>query len=690
MKKPHCCIEAKEMLKFGKHPNLMHLTGKSEEGETLLFFVEGPHVTLDVFLRDLGAVPQEHRMAMIHQIASGMEHLASNGIVHKCLAASHVLLIVYDRADIGRTSVKVTDYWLASEIFDNFGFFSGLPDIVGHAAPEVLNSQSYSEKSDVWAFGVTMWQILSSMKVPYGSLISDYFQVKHFVCSGGRPERSEIEGGCSDYVWERMTSCWNHDPNDRPSFSDLAVALRSEGEARLPKKRQANCRNELDEAWDSAIEKADSQNKAGRIQPPLEQGWRGILAGMRRHEELAEVQDAGLYALKVAMSDENCVFHAVRAGLIEVVVKGMKKHWNHQGIQYAGCRLLDAIAIDGDIAIRIKDAGGIEAVVMALKTFIMDWGIQFSGFEALSSMVIVREVKLAAASAGVIETVVAGMEEYEPARIVQNAACLVLFGLAEIEDNRAKIGRSGAIGAIMSGMAAHEHEHDVQENALRALTCIADCKENREIAIRDGIIEVTVLAMENHERVEIQALGCRVLKLLIMVPEDPVAARRTGLAGGIEAVVAAMSKDEDSDELINEGLEVLKFLFLESRNQTDWEGNVIQMVVDSMQRFLDDESIQENGCSILRSLTLNKENRRAVVDSHGIEALLAAMTEWDDNEEIQVIGCDALCNLAQEAEYKNAVVKMGGLSVALTATRTFQRESSRSLATILTNSNIRI
>ena len=88
-------------------------------------------------------------------------------------------------------------------------------------APEALMRRKFSEASDVWAFGVTAWEILTGGNMPF-ALISNDDTVAEKVCSGERLPRPT---DCSEELWRLVVSCWKENAKDRPRFSDIATSL---------------------------------------------------------------------------------------------------------------------------------------------------------------------------------------------------------------------------------------------------------------------------------------------------------------------------------------------------------------------------------------------------------------------------------------------------------------------------------
>ena len=88
-------------------------------------------------------------------------------------------------------------------------------------APEALRRRKFSEASDVWAFGVTAWEILTGGDMPFALVGNDEI-VAERVCSGERLPRPP---DCSEELWRLVLSCWKESAKDRPRFSDIATGL---------------------------------------------------------------------------------------------------------------------------------------------------------------------------------------------------------------------------------------------------------------------------------------------------------------------------------------------------------------------------------------------------------------------------------------------------------------------------------
>lgn len=149
------------------------------------------------------------------QIARGMEYLASRKIVHRDLAAKNCFV---DRS----LNVKIGDFGLAREVkqFDLYKMEHPSQLAVKWLALESLLYYMFSEKSDVWSFGIVLWELVTLGSQPYAGL--DNYEVMPYLETSKRLPRPLR---CPDDLYSIMRSCWLPTPEERPSFSVLVHKL---------------------------------------------------------------------------------------------------------------------------------------------------------------------------------------------------------------------------------------------------------------------------------------------------------------------------------------------------------------------------------------------------------------------------------------------------------------------------------
>ncbi|XP_060800546.1 vascular endothelial growth factor receptor 1 isoform X2 [Amyelois transitella] len=163
-----------------------------------------------LFSRDL--------LAWAFQIARGMEYLASRKVLHGDLAARNIVL-----AD--DNIVKICDFGLARSIYKNDEYKKKSDSLlpVKWLAIECLNDRIFSTQSDVWSFGIVLWELFSLAKTPYPSIPSPQ-DLLPFLNSGRRLEKPQY---ADDRLYSVMLQCWEHKPTMRPNFTQLQETLGS-------------------------------------------------------------------------------------------------------------------------------------------------------------------------------------------------------------------------------------------------------------------------------------------------------------------------------------------------------------------------------------------------------------------------------------------------------------------------------
>jgi serine/threonine protein kinase len=151
------------------------------------------------------------------QTADGMAHVASNGYVHMDLAARNILVgpgLLCKVADFGLTR-KVD-----RENRDQYVQTEKMKVPMKWMSPESMDNRLWSQKSDVWSFGISMWEIFSYGEVPFAEMRNLDYQTK---ARGKKGVRLPMPPACNPNVYAVMMRCWDHLASARPTFSDLST-----------------------------------------------------------------------------------------------------------------------------------------------------------------------------------------------------------------------------------------------------------------------------------------------------------------------------------------------------------------------------------------------------------------------------------------------------------------------------------
>ncbi|XP_042147609.1 hepatocyte growth factor receptor-like isoform X1 [Ixodes scapularis] len=210
-------LEEALIMKDFHHMNVLPLIGLSidEGGQLMVIIPYMKYGDLLSYIREERNSPTVKDLITygIH-VAEGMKYLSDTKFVHRDLAARNCML----SEDF---IVRVADFGLSRDVYEK-DYYSGdnkktkLP--VKWMAPESLEKGIYNHKTDVWAYGVLLWELMTRGVTPYPEV--DNWDIINFLQQGRRMQQPTF---CPTMLYEIMLQCWDHDPKKRPSFARLVT-----------------------------------------------------------------------------------------------------------------------------------------------------------------------------------------------------------------------------------------------------------------------------------------------------------------------------------------------------------------------------------------------------------------------------------------------------------------------------------
>ncbi|KAL5105504.1 Focal adhesion kinase 1 [Taenia crassiceps] len=200
------------------HPHIIKLYGACrDEPVWLVLEFAGEGELRHYLMERQGGIALSTLVTFCHQLSSSLAYLEALKVIHRDVAARNVLVA-------NDTCVKLADFGMARQLAQGEEFYmaeQGGKVPIKWMAPESLRSRIFSSASDVWMFGVCMWEILSFGLKPFHNTSNT-----EAVAAIGRGERLARPEVCLASHYRLMLECWMDDPLLRPTFNTLQPKLR--------------------------------------------------------------------------------------------------------------------------------------------------------------------------------------------------------------------------------------------------------------------------------------------------------------------------------------------------------------------------------------------------------------------------------------------------------------------------------
>ncbi|XP_057219388.1 ephrin type-B receptor 2 isoform X2 [Triplophysa rosa] len=202
------------------HPNIIHLEGVVTKSTPVMIITEFmENGSLDSFLRQNdGQFTVIQLVGMLRGIAAGMKYLCDMNYVHRDLAARNILVN-------SNLVCKVSDFGLSRFVEDDTSDPTYTSALGGKipirwTAPEAIQYRKFTSSSDVWSYGIVMWEVMSYGERPYWDMSN-----QDVINAIDQDYRLPSPMDCPNALHQLMLDCWQKDRNNRPKFSQIVNTL---------------------------------------------------------------------------------------------------------------------------------------------------------------------------------------------------------------------------------------------------------------------------------------------------------------------------------------------------------------------------------------------------------------------------------------------------------------------------------
>eukprot|EP00117_Sycon_ciliatum_P004221 scpid52836/ scgid1143/ Hepatocyte growth factor receptor; HGF/SF receptor; Proto-oncogene c-Met; Scatter factor receptor; Tyrosine-protein kinase Met len=198
------------------------------------------------------ALSIQQAIGVVLQVAKGMAILAEHKVVHRAVSARNMLVREHGN---GSLQVKISDLGVARQLLNSQEYhqLTMNTDTMKWMAVQAMRDGVFNTESDIWSFGVLVWEVLTCGEVPYSDV--ENWLLPAVLQSGKRLMKPLC---CPHDVYDLMTSCWCLDASARPSFSQLETAF-SNRLQEMKVKQADTCNNEKE----AALQRSPLENMTG-------------------------------------------------------------------------------------------------------------------------------------------------------------------------------------------------------------------------------------------------------------------------------------------------------------------------------------------------------------------------------------------------------------------------------------------